>query len=273
MAEKYQNKYRITSARLKNWDYASCAAYFITICTANREHFLGQIIGGKMNLSVLGSVVEQEWIKTIEIRPDMNLSLGDYVVMPNHVHVLLGLLGENMLPDVLNSWKSYSAHEINKMLGTSGAVWHKESFDRMIRDEDHYQRVLNYIKNNPAKCLANSYSLCVMHESPFVDVTAPSVCDNKGYKVGESVVPEDDEMVATIISTAQAILDARQLYPDSSLADLYDETTMPPELRKAHQENDRAVMRAYGFPKGMTETECVAELMRMYSELTRESGR
>jgi type I restriction-modification system DNA methylase subunit/REP element-mobilizing transposase RayT len=199
--------------------------------------------------------------------------LHAYVVMPNHVHVLLGLLGENMLPDVLNCWKSYSAHEINKMLGTSGAVWHKESFDRMIRDEDHYQRVLNYIKNNPAKCLANSYSLCVMHESPFVDVTAPSVCDNKGYKVGGSVVPEDDEMVATITRTAQAILDARQLYPDSSLADLYDETTMPPELRKAHQENDRAVMRAYGFPKGMTETECVAELMRMYLELTRESGR
>jgi type I restriction-modification system DNA methylase subunit/REP element-mobilizing transposase RayT len=199
--------------------------------------------------------------------------LHAYVVMPNHVHVLLGLLGENMLPDVLNSWKSYSAHEINKMLGTSGAVWHKESFDRMIRDEDHYQRVLNYIKNNPAKCPANSYSLCVMHESPFVDVTAPSVCDNKGYKVGGSVVPEDDEMVATITRTAQAILDARQLYPDSSLADLYDETTMPPELRKAHQENDRAVMRAYGFPKGMTETECVAELMRMYLELTRESGR
>jgi hypothetical protein len=94
MAEKYQNKYRITSARLKNWDYASCAAYFITICTANREHFLGQIIGGKMNLSVLGSVVEQEWIKTIEIRPDMNLSLGDYVVMPNHFHGII-FIGAN----------------------------------------------------------------------------------------------------------------------------------------------------------------------------------
>ncbi|MBQ7697226.1 MAG: methylase [Paludibacteraceae bacterium] len=69
-------------------------------------------------------------------------------------------------------------------------------------------------------------------------------------------------------STAQAILDARAKYPDSSLADLYDEVTMPPELRKAHQENDRAVMAAYGFSTKMTESECVAELFKRYQELT-----
>lgn len=71
--------------------------------------------------------------------------------------------------------------------------------------------------------------------------------------------------------TAQAILDARALYPDSSLADLYDELTMPPELRKAHQQNDRAVMAAYGFtkehPAYKSETACVAELMKMYQKL------
>ena len=78
-----------------------------------------------------------------------------------------------------------------------------------------------------------------------------------------------DAQKATIEKTAQAILDARALYPDASLADLYDELTMPPELRKAHQENDRAVMAAYGFNvKAMTESTCVAELMKLYQKLT-----
>ena len=78
-----------------------------------------------------------------------------------------------------------------------------------------------------------------------------------------------DEQKAKIEQTAQAILDARALYPDCSLADLYDELTMPPELRKAHQANDKAVMQAYGFDyKTMTESECVAELMKMYQDLT-----
>ena len=78
-----------------------------------------------------------------------------------------------------------------------------------------------------------------------------------------------DAQKAKIEQTAQAILDARALYPDSSLADLYDELIMSPELRKAHQNNDRAVMQAYGFSvKEMTESKCVAELMRMYQKLT-----
>lgn len=76
---------------------------------------------------------------------------------------------------------------------------------------------------------------------------------------------------AKIEQTAQAILDARALYPDCSLADLYDDLTMPPELRKAHQANDRAVMDAYGFTKGTaartSESACVAELMKRYQQL------
>lgn len=79
-----------------------------------------------------------------------------------------------------------------------------------------------------------------------------------------------EEQKAAIKKTAQAILDARAIYPDCSLADLYDEIAMPPELRKAHQANDRAVMQAYGFDvKTMTESTCVAELMRIYQILTK----
>lgn len=78
------------------------------------------------------------------------------------------------------------------------------------------------------------------------------------------------EQKAKIERTAQGILDARALYPDCSLADLYDEATMPYELRKAHRNNDKAVMQAYGFwGKLNSENECVAELMKLYKELTK----
>ena len=80
-----------------------------------------------------------------------------------------------------------------------------------------------------------------------------------------------EEQKVKIAQTAQEILDARALYPDSSLADLYDELTMPVELRRAHQHNDKAVMQAYGFwGKLNSESECVAELMKMYQKLTKE---
>ena len=80
-----------------------------------------------------------------------------------------------------------------------------------------------------------------------------------------------DEQRKKIEQTAQAILDARAIYPDASLSDLYDELSMPPELRKAHQDNDRAVMQAYGFPvkSTFTESQCIAELFKLYKELTK----
>ncbi|MDD2232619.1 MAG: methylase, partial [Sphaerochaetaceae bacterium] len=73
---------------------------------------------------------------------------------------------------------------------------------------------------------------------------------------------------AAIERTGQEILDARALYPDSTLADLYDPLTMPEDLRKAHQSNDKAVMAAYGFKPSMSEEEIVSELFRMYRMLT-----
>ena len=82
-----------------------------------------------------------------------------------------------------------------------------------------------------------------------------------------------EQQKAKIEQTAQGILDARSLYPDSSLADLYDELTMPPELRKAHQQNDKAVMQAYDFDiRSTTESSCVAELMKMYQALTEKKA-
>ena len=82
---------------------------------------------------------------------------------------------------------------------------------------------------------------------------------------------EVGNFTSLIEKTAQAILDARALYPDSSLADLYDETTMPIELRRAHRENDKAVMAAYGFKPDMAESEIVAELFRMYDKIIKSN--
>jgi hypothetical protein len=92
--EKYQNKYRIPSARLQTWDYGSHAAYFITVCTQNRQHFFGEIVEGKMDCSSIGLMVEQEWTRTPGLRPDMSLGLGEYVVMPNHFHGII-IIGDN----------------------------------------------------------------------------------------------------------------------------------------------------------------------------------
>ena len=82
-----------------------------------------------------------------------------------------------------------------------------------------------------------------------------------------AITPEQE---AEISRTAQAILDARNLYPDCSLADLYDEVTMPVELRRAHQANDKAVMRAYGLPITTSESDTVAHLFKLYEQLTKK---
>ena len=82
-----------------------------------------------------------------------------------------------------------------------------------------------------------------------------------------AITPEQE---AEISRTAQAILDARNLYPDCSLADLYDEVTMPVELRRAHQANDKAVMKAYGLPVTTSESDTVAHLFKLYEELTKK---
>ena len=95
--------------------------------------------------------------------------------------------------------------------------------------------------------------------------------DLSGSSAATSPNRRGREIKAKIEQTAQAILDARAKYPDSSLADLYDETTIPPELRKAHKENDKAVMAAYGFNPKMTEAEIVAQLFKMYEKLLRRS--
>ena len=105
----------------------------------------------------------------------------------------------------------------------------------------------------------------VIQKTLFI-IISPSPNRPAGRQAGRQA----DEQRAAIERTAQAILDARALYPESSLADLYDVNTMPKELREAHRANDRAVMKAYKMPTKTSEAEAVAHLMERYKTLTKK---
>ncbi|MEO9205667.1 MAG: hypothetical protein ABI296_08155 [Gammaproteobacteria bacterium] len=172
--DKFQNKYRIPSARLQNWNYGSPGFYFITVCTRNREHYFGEIFNDQMILNELGTIVQSEWIKSPEIRPDMNLELGEFVVMPNHFHGIM-IIGENEfncvddcrdamhrvfttptnkfgpqsknLGSIMRGFKS-SVTTHSKILKIEFA-WQERYHDHIIRSHDEFERISNYILNNP----------------------------------------------------------------------------------------------------------------------------
>ncbi|MCW3094256.1 MAG: hypothetical protein JWP81_5325 [Ferruginibacter sp.] len=175
-SRKYKNKYRIPSARLKNWDYGSNAAYFVTICTKQRKHFFGEIVDEKMQLNALGEIAEREWIKSVALRPDMNLELGEFTVMPNHFHgiMIIGKNDYNMgycrdamhcvsttatinqfgpqsknLSSILRGYKSAVTTQANKM-GHVNFAWQPRFYDIIIRNAESFERIQNYIFDNPS---------------------------------------------------------------------------------------------------------------------------
>jgi REP element-mobilizing transposase RayT len=87
MGEKFQNKYRIPSARLQNWDYGTNGAYFITICSKDMKHFFGEVADGKMSLNAIGKLAEEYWIEIVKQFP--YVELGNFQIMPNHMHGIL----------------------------------------------------------------------------------------------------------------------------------------------------------------------------------------
>lgn len=171
--DRYKNKYRISSTRLQTWNYANEGAYFITICTKNRKHFFGEIIEGKMILNEIGRLTEIEWAKTIEIRQDMNLELGAFVIMPNHFHAIV-IIKENEfnnsnnndgmsnkpqnqfgpqsknLAAIIRGFKSAVTAQARK-LGNSEFAWQTLYHDHIIRNNQSFENIQNYILNNPEK--------------------------------------------------------------------------------------------------------------------------
>jgi putative transposase len=102
--DKFQNKYRIPSARLQNWDYGANGSYFITICTQDRQHYFGEIINKEMQLNVLGEMAEKHWME-IPIHFSF-IELGNFVIMPNHMHGILiidkNANSPNLVGDTMN---------------------------------------------------------------------------------------------------------------------------------------------------------------------------
>ncbi len=166
-----------------------------------------------------------------------NMPKGNYIVIPkvsseNRKYVPMGLMSPDMLcSDLVFIVPNATAYHLGVLTSNVHMAWVRAVCGRLKSD---YRYSKDIVYNN-----------------------FPWPAPTKQQK-------------AKIEQTAQAILDARALYPDSSLADLYDELTMPPELRKAHQANDRAVMDAFGFIKGTaartSESACVAELMKLYQQ-------
>ncbi|MDR0801564.1 transposase [Fluviicola sp.] len=168
MDNKFNNKYRIPSNRLYGYDYGGIGCYYITICTKNRKHYFGKIEKGKMQLSEIGEVAQSEWLKTAELRPDMNLSLDEFVVMPNHFHCII-CIGENQyntqngmntmfyenkfgkqsknLASVIRGFKSAITMYARK--NNIDFAWQERFYDRIIRDSNEFERERTYIINNP----------------------------------------------------------------------------------------------------------------------------
>lgn len=198
MSEKFQNKYKIASARLQNWNYANAGIYFITICTKDRQHYFGEIKNAKMILSNAGVIADLIWY---EIKNHAkNIELGEFVVMPNHIHAILILnenemvdesanamanvetrhalslqqspqspqsshsspqsetektigqkrfqnQGKNSISSIVGSYKSAVTKHCNR-LGFEFA-WQPRFYDHIVRNADDFDRIQNYIVNNP----------------------------------------------------------------------------------------------------------------------------
>jgi len=183
--DKYQNKYRIPTSRLQGFDYGKNACYYVTICTKNREHFFGKIINGKMQLTEIGETLQSEWLKTRELRPDMNLWLDEFVVMPNHFHCIICIGDNKYNTDALhcrdamhcvstaepykNKFGSQSKNLASIMRGIKIAVttyarkhnidfaWQERFYDRIIRDKNDFDNVRAYIFNNPKNWNEDDY--------------------------------------------------------------------------------------------------------------------
>jgi len=183
MAEKYQNKYRVSSARLQNWDYGSNAAYFVTICTQNHHHYFGDVVDGEMQLSEIGKIAERFWREIPDHFPFVLLDV--FVVMPNHVHGIiiinkdedvastvivetpkLGVSTDTIAPQK-NKWKPGTLGVIinqYKRICTINArktdpnfAWQSRFHDHIIRSDKSYETIREYIFYNPAKWEEDKY--------------------------------------------------------------------------------------------------------------------
>ena len=156
------------SIRLKGYDYSKTGAYFVTICAQNRVCLFGNIVDGKMMLNQFGQIVDVVWNDLPNHYPHIQLDI--YCIMPNHFHGIVmltdtvGAIHElplqmsqqqrrNMLlPKLIGRFKMLSSKQINQSRHTTGTkLWQRNYYEHIIRDEKDYNRICEYIKNNPLK--------------------------------------------------------------------------------------------------------------------------
>ena len=167
-ADKFQGKYRIPSVRWANWDYSSNAAYFVTICVADRVHDFGEIINGQMNLSLLGKAAQDDWEEIPAHFPFVES--GEFVVMPNHVH---GIVVINKTSEPVVETQNFASLRSTNKLGPQSQnlasivrgykigvtkfarqnnlpfAWQARYYDHVIRNPHEYEQIGQYILANP----------------------------------------------------------------------------------------------------------------------------
>ena len=148
------------SIRLKGYDYSQAGAYFVTICTQNRECLFGDVVNGEMVLNEFGELVFATWADL----PNHNfgIELDAFIAMPNHVHGIINIVRAGLEPartgkmqnlsEIIRQFKTFSARRINQLRNTPGLpLWQRNYYEHVVRDEDDLYRIRKYIINNPAK--------------------------------------------------------------------------------------------------------------------------
>lgn len=170
--DKFQNKYRIPSARKNEWDYATSGVYFITICTEGRAYLFGEIENGEMKLSPIGNIIQQEWNKSFEIRRE--LFCDTFIILPNHLHAIVRIDNDGVethghaslqkngiayrssksISSFVAGFKSAATKRVNEWCNTPGkSLWQSRFYDHIIRDSYEYINIQNYILENPLNWL------------------------------------------------------------------------------------------------------------------------
>ncbi|MBI3247833.1 MAG: hypothetical protein HYZ50_15120 [Deltaproteobacteria bacterium] len=164
--------YHRRSIRLPGYDYRQSGMYFVTIGTWERQSLFGAVVGGEMRLSEYGQIVKEEWLRTLLLRPGVDLD--EFVVMPNHLHGILVLPAENVrsvgahscaplpqqrlyrqprsLGSLLAGFKSAATKRINDLRHMLGMpLWQRNYYEHIIRNEDELHHVREYIQTNPLR--------------------------------------------------------------------------------------------------------------------------
>ena len=159
------------SIRLKGYDYSQAGAYFVTICAWQRECLFGEVVEGEVRLSALGMIVREEWMRSGEIRKELRLYKDEFVIMPNHVHGIVWIIGADgnrpegggaslapvqlrreahSLSSFVAGFKATVTSRARRELNISG-IWQRNYYEHVIRDEVDLRRIEDYIQNNPLR--------------------------------------------------------------------------------------------------------------------------